>query len=309
MAGSVGVRIYQISMHKKGDRKPLQVDTADAIAPPSEFLANFASRHSTVVQDAEDERSWYFEQKVLDKQSGSSKGYVRYGTYGFESDFVDTQTRARNYRRKTTDIEEIPLFYEFWFPKGEQYAFAVFQSFHGRSCITRVMSKIQSEFELANDGHFSLRFKKLLPNDPAGGIYRSAPVKALRLIKKNASGDLADKYLGSEAPAVVDFELTITAKRKGSLGVFGALTGSLKDAASGLVTHDGISFDDAVAEIQVGGRRRRVGVFGINTDAGVIDLSDAVKRGPDGHPTFDSLVKESNDLLKDCYATISGRPS
>ena len=149
----------------------------------------------------------------------------------------------------------------------------------------------------------------MLPVDTAGGIYQTAPVKSLRLIKRNASSDIADMYLSSRPPNAFDFELIITAKRKGILGKLGPLTNSLKDDRGGVVTHDGISFEEAVAEIQVGGRTRRVGVFGHNGDAGVIDLSNDVKRGLDGHPTFEFMVKELGDLLKDFQAVLSGKQS
>jgi len=54
------------------------------------------------------------------------------------------------------------------------------------------MSEMQESFEKANPG-FVIVFKKLLPNDLSGSMYYSAPVKKLRLIKRNASKDLTDK--------------------------------------------------------------------------------------------------------------------
>ena len=78
--------------------------------PTPQFLTDFAATHSTANEDSQLERSWFFEAKDV-KPPDSSRGYVRYGTYGFESDFVDTKTKTHNYRRKTTDVELIPLFY------------------------------------------------------------------------------------------------------------------------------------------------------------------------------------------------------
>ena len=164
---------------------------------------------------------------------------------------------------------------------------------------------MQESFEKANPG-FVIVFKKLLPNDLSGSMYYSAPVKKLRLIKRNASKDLTDKYLGERTRQTIDFEVSLTAKRNGNLGLLASLSRSLKKDALGVITHEGISFGEAVAEIRVGGRTRRVGVFGNNSDAGVIDLTDVIVRGPNGHPTFASLEKESNALLKDFHTTVSG---
>jgi hypothetical protein len=305
MASSIGIRIYQVSVQRIGKRGLLPFDTEGLTTPPPQFLVDFAASYVTATEHADIERTWYFEPKEA-KGSESSKGYVHYGTFGFESDFVDPKTKTQNYRRKTSDVEIIPLFYEFWHPKGASHAFAAFQSFHGRSCISLVMNEMQRLFAEQNQG-VSLIFKKLLPVDASGGIYQTAPVKSLRLINRSASGDIADRYLSSRPEKPITFEITMSAKRKDILGLLGPLTASLKGGAGGVVTHDGISFPEAIAEIQVGGRKRRVGVLGSNGDAGVIDLSDSIKRGADGHPTFASIAKESGELLKEFHATLSGK--
>ena len=47
-------------------------------------------------------------------------------------------------------------------------------------------------------------------------------------------------------------------------------------------------------------------MFGADSEAGVIDLTEAIKRGPDGHPTFDSIYDEVKSILKDFYTNIQG---
>ena len=160
---------------------------------------------------------------------------------------------------------------------------------------------MRTEFAEQNPG-FSLNFRKLLPT-AAGGIYHAAPVKGLRLIRRNASSDVADRYLGVHLEQAVNFEIIINARRKGVLGKLGDLVSSMKAANGGVIQHDGVIFDQAVAEIDVGGRRRRVGMLGSNSEAGVIDLTD-VKRAPDGHPLFASISAEVNTLLADFQAVI-----
>lgn len=56
----------------------------------------------------------------------------------------------------------------------------------------------------------------------------------------------------------------------------------------------------------MGDRTRRVGVLGFNGDAGVIDITDVIARGSDGHPTFESLKKESYTILRDFYSVMKG---
>jgi len=307
MANAIGLRCYQIVVHKKRDTTPLAFDDFELDLAPPEFVANFIKNHLNPVQNDERERSWYFEEHSAGHAIGDSVGYIRYGTFGFESDLVNTRTKERNYRRKIDDIEEIPLFYEFWFPKKSDHALAAFQSFAGRSCIGLVMERLEEAFEQANPGYV-MRFRKLLPNDSGGALYSAAPVKQLKFIKRNAPSDITDRYFDDGIPSEVDFEVAFTARRRQSLGPFGDIARNLaRDAKTGLVTHDGIEFGEAVATIRVGGRYRPVGVFGLNSDAGVIDITGDIVKGPDGHPTFESVQLQTKDILLDFHKSLVGK--
>jgi hypothetical protein len=307
MASAIGIRVYRIGVHAKGNTNALLLEGEDGTPSVTTFIENFIKSHVSAVQDAEAERSWYFEEKGTQEQQ-CKRGYVHYGTYGFESNFIDVKTKQKNYRRLTTDIEEIPLFYEFWCPPGSKIGFAAFQSFQGRSCIHRVMKQMREQFEKANTGYiFSCR--KVLPNDAKGSALYSAPVKRLRLVRRKASSDVADRYFDNPSPEAIDIELTMSARRNKSLGNLSSLMKSLKGGSSSVVTHDGIDFPEATAIIKVGNRTRSVGVMGVNSDAGVIDLTDEIVRGSDGHPTFESLKKETDEILIDFHGTLNGENS
>ncbi len=307
MASAIGLRGYLITAHRKGDAAIIPFDADEFKVAPREFLTKFVAANITTVQNDERERSWYFDERVAGG-FGNSNGYVKYGTFGFESDFVSTKTKKRNYRRKVDDVEEIPLFYEFWCPDDVSFGFAAFQSFQARSCITMVMGKCQEDFEAHNPGYI-LRYKKLLPNDSRGSLYSSAPVKRLRLIKRNASSDVTDRYFGEAAPTHVSFEVRLTARRNGILGNFGDVAKSLTDNAAGVVLHEGVAFDKAVADVKIGGKYRPVGVFGDNSEAGLIDITADIVRGPDGHPTFESMKKQCDAILVDFYQVTANKAS
>jgi hypothetical protein len=164
------------------------------------------------------------------------------------------------------------------------------------------------KFEKSNP-KFALSFQKILPNDAKGSAFYSAPVKRLRLVKRKASSDIADRYFDNRSPDAIDIEITVSARRNKSLGNLSSLLKSLKGGAGSVVTHDGLDFPEATADIRVGNRTRRVGVLGVNSDAGVIDLTDVIIKGMDGHPTFESIKKETNEILKDFYSTLNGEKS
>jgi hypothetical protein len=302
MPSAIGIRVYQIVIYKKGDADPKYFGSKDLKVQTPNFISQFITNNTDVVQNDILERSWFFDPKE-DDGYGNSVGYVQYGTFGFESNFVDANTKKTNYHRQVHDIEEIPLFYEFWCPTDRDYGLLALQSFQGRSCVGLVVDRLKKEFESANPGYVA-RYKKILPNDKGGSLYYGAPVKKLTLIKHRAPSDLTDRYYPTKPHTGVDFEVALRARRNGALGDLGAVSGLLSDNDAGVVMHDGIEFDEAIAEIKVGNKLRRVGIFGSDSEAGVIDLTADIERGADGHPTFGAIKNESTDILKDFYKNL-----
>lgn len=301
MASAIGLRGYLITAHKKGDRSLLPFNSKELNTAPPKFFTDFVAGHTAAIQHAEKERSWYFEEREEDGE-GNSKGYTHYGTFGFESNFVDSKTKKKNYRRKVDDTEEIPLFYEFWRPEKRNFCFAAFQSFQGRSCIGLVMDQAKEEFAAINPGCV-LKYQKLLPSE-GSILYSKAPVRRLRLIKRNAPHDVTDRYLGRRVPEKVNFEVRVSTNRNKILGSFGEVTGALRKSDSGLVLHDGIEFSEVYADVKIGGKYRPVGVFGSDTNAGVIDITEDIKRGTDGHPTYKSLSEQCDKILLDFFNVL-----
>lgn len=307
MPSAIGLRVYRIGVNERGVSTPLPLNSAALAEKVPNFISRFIKAHTNAIKNSGLERSLSFDIKC-EGEPGNSYGYIRYGTYGYESDLVDADTNEKNYRRKSTDVEEIPLYYEFWCPKGSSFGLAAFQSFGGRSCINLLVSQMRHNFEKANPQHI-LTFKKLQPNDAEGSAFASAEVRQLRLIKKNAPSDVASQYFDNGNKKPIDLEIVISARRKGSLGPLSKVFSSIKSGDRSVLEYAGVDFPDAVADIRIGGKTRKVGVLGANADAGVIDLTDALQFGPDGHPTLESLKEEVDSLLKDFCETLFGEKS
>ena len=303
MAKAIGFRAYLLSVSEKGKSKSLSFDSDALTAHFSKIVTDFVDDNNQPNSVEEMERTWFFEKDSMSKELNIF-GTVHYGTYGFESNFKNNRTKALNYRRKTTDVEEIPLYFQFWVPGGKRYAFVIFQSFQGRSCVQMILDAFKQRFESTHPD-LTLRARKLVPNDANGSIYNTAPVKRIRLIKKDTSSDLADVHAGRSNPESVDVELTVSARRSKSLGSLRAVSRALKH--DGVLTYEGMEFDHAVAQIRVGGKLRPVGIFGDHSNAGVIDVSESIVFGADGHPTMESLKKNSKDILADFYNIVSSR--
>ena len=305
MSFSIGLRFYRIQIRKQGSKNVL--GTSEDIGGGDLFhqITNFVNDFRNPVVLEEEERTWFFE-PVGTSSVRTIHGSVRYGTTGFESKLVDSKTKAENYLRKVTDVEEIPLYFQFWIPADENFGLLAFQSFQGRSCIFHVQDAARKYIEEKAIG-YTLNFRKLMPYQIGDDRFLNAPLKELRFVKKSVPNDIADRYLHGMDAKEVDFEVVLKAKRRKSLGLFKDIAKVMPaDKGVTVIMADGVGFDAVKAGIDVGGKRRVVGLFGSGEDAGVIEVTDKVPRGRNGHPSFDDLTNEVDELMEFFFASIKG---
>lgn len=303
MSRAIGLRLYQLKITRKGATDPLPFSGDHLDRPLNEFVEGFIASNSAARSDAELQRSWYFE--PAKPEPFMVDGFIHYGTFGFESNLKSVKSGDVNYRRKKDDVEEIPLFFEFWFPEKADFGIVTLQSFQGRSCVTLVMESLKAEFETKHEG-LILRYSKLIPSDDDGSFFSSAPVKRLRLIKRNTASDSFSSYSASGEVKPVDIEVVVSAKRRHSLGAFGSMSRDLKTGSEGVILYEGMQFQEAIADVVIGKKVRPVGIFGDHKNAGVIDVSEDVVYGDDGHPTRQSLKKVTKAIAQDFYRVLAG---
>ena len=304
MPTAIGLRFYKIFPLRLRDRGREAVDASDLNLSLPSFLDQFVADRTDedAVSDAAKERAFYFE--PLEKYGdGCTRGYVRYGTYGFESIIKKLGAKEAAYKRKSDDVEEIPLYFDIWSPPGGEFSILSFQSFGIRSCIQLVLIEMQKHFESANPG-YRLHTLKLMGNDSPQTLFANAPVKKITFIRHNAYSDRFSSYRDGKPPKAIDLEVSYKAKRGGSLGRLRDVGGSLSQDEKGVILFDGDEFDEATAEVLIGKRRRPVGIVGPNSDTGTIDISEAVIYGPSGHPTFPSVRDQSNAIMQDFYTRL-----
>ena len=291
---AIGMRGYCIKLRRRGDASPLPINTPGLQCSVPEFFQKFFLEHTSATTNEQKERMWFFEEKQRGNR-GDSQGYIRYGTFGFEAHIVDGKTKERNYLRKTTDVEQIPLFYDLWFPEGAHFALMAFQSFQGRSCKELVYSKMREDFEGKNPG-FSLGFSRLMPALDSRSPFGEAPVKRIVFRRRRVSADDADNYLPKNE--IFDVEVSIKAQGRGILGKLSFFLDKMKAPDSGLLSYEGKTYEEALAEVKIGKKIRRIGLTDSEGDFGIIDLTENINFGPDGHPELLSISCEVRDILK-----------
>ncbi len=303
LPATISVRAYLISLHREGKRKAVPFSDA-AANHPGQFVQKFVDGHKIPVDNAEAERTWYFDLKdnIVNEEMS---GIINYGTYGFSSTLKDGVTKKQVFKRKANDIEEVPLFFKFWFPQNSDKGFVIFQSFQGRSCISLIMTQIRDQYA-AISGDLRIGFSKLVPSMSARSAFGRSTVKRVTFVKKSAPSDRADSYLGPTAADKVNYVLSFSTPRRAGLGPFSGIYDKIHGAQTGVYVVHGLEFDQATAEVMVGEAKRRVGIFGDSADAGLIEVTDQIKRGADGHPTYKSIKGECDQILEDFYNQVHG---
>ena len=298
MPQAIGLRIYKLYFSKRGSRDGL--DRADLPFDDFTLVKNFVASQTVRTKPDGNERSWYFEQPQKDDATHVT-GLVAYGTSGFSSKLLDMRTNKKKYDRVDTDVEQIPLFFDFWLPPSGKFLMVALQSFGTRSCVDLIKGALRI-FADDKQPNYMIRFKKLMPNDSKNALFGTHPVKRLTFVAGRASSDTAVNLVPFRPPVAVDIEISLRSARGNGLGNLSHIFKSVSHR-DGVFEYEGMEFTKAQAEIRVGGKLRRISVFGQSSDAGTIDITDDVVLSS-GHPTFQSLVKQANILLANFYDLV-----
>jgi len=295
---SIGLHIYAISQYRKRKNKKITFsgsgDGFGLLKTVPHFIKKYESAKD---EESGTARPWYLDPN--DQNGGTFEGSIMYGSSGFATDIVDRETRSTQYKRKISDIEIFPLYYRLWVPDSGDYALLALQTFGQRSCVGRFQKALASGFRQINSD-YRILFNPVAPGEIAS--YRVAEVKKLSLTKRNYSSDAAENQLGDPG-ALVDLGVSFSAKPRSHLGMLKSFADRVKPAASGSVLeYNDTHFDEATAEVMVGGKRRTITLVGTSRNAGKFDLSEQVQRGVNGMPKFKSISSETATIFADIVA-------
>ncbi|SEH60735.1 hypothetical protein [Paracoccus alkenifer] len=290
----IGLYVYQLVLSRTDNYQSIPFSNVGIGSELHGFLPQFIAGKQTARQNNIIERSWRL---APARDSGRAKqGIVHYGTYGFTSSIINPQNNQVLYGRGANDVEEIPLYYQFWVPDAGNYGFAVLQSFRERSCVTQVLGELQRDFNQSYD-HVRVTHRKIMPTDDE--VYQGYPVKKIMLSRKRVPRDRAEILRNLPADEA-NIELSFSVTRNGRFGMFRDVAPQIRAARGGAaMVFDGIEFNEASALISIGNTYRKVGIIGPSNTAGVIDITDDVQLGADMHPEFNSISAIATQIISD----------
>ena len=117
MPAAIGLYVYKFDVYRFRGSEKIAFDDDRLTLSPLKAVHQFVASHKAPSVDEKEQRIWFF-QDPIDETEGEIDGYINYGTYGFESDFIAKKTKETKYKRESHHYEDIPLFYQIWIPEG-----------------------------------------------------------------------------------------------------------------------------------------------------------------------------------------------
>lgn len=295
----IGIRVYQLRIYKdyKAYKHITGSHAQDVHAAIRLFVSKYKSSPLIRIAPSDDgangeKRSHRF--LPLEDEINTQHGMIRYGTFGYGTDVEDVATGSIAHTRTTEQADTIPLYYRLWWPDGYSYGLFAFQSYSGKSCATTILSELRSAYK-EKFSDWRLEAKKVVHDEVAE--YKNKPVKKISLVKPRTSATTVASALRPTDPqAEVDVTLEVTARGKGTFGKLG----DLKDRLGGKMSIDGTDYSRAFATFSVNGKPKKVGVIGVSSNTGVIDVTENVDLDPKTKmPTPQSISEATKDEIKD----------
>lgn len=291
----IGLRIYKIQVFHNHKAQVLASDKGPADV--LNFIRSFCSALSKDPLDDGEAKIVRFEPSADFKNS--AHGVLRYGKYGYGSQVQDIKSGNVEHTRTVEQADMIPLYYQYWLAEGKPYGLVGLQSFGGLSCVDIVNRAMVNTHKLMHDD-WQLTVKKVMPNDVA--LYGDKPVRSIQLVTRNTDQSIMERALRpSEADTKMDVEFFLRARGKGS---FGKLK-DLSDKIRGHMEIGDMEFSGAYANVKVGSSYKKIGVVGVASTAGVIDLTEDVVLDGNNHPTIKSVADSTTRQLAD-FAKMLG---
>jgi hypothetical protein len=226
-------------------------------------------------------------------------GAMRAGDFGFASDICDAKNLALRYKKRTQDVELIPLYFQFYVPKGKDAAYLVVQKLGNRSVYSGLRSDLEGYFSglfPEHRLHFVTAVTEEMLREMLGG-------EALKIVLRSptAPRDIADR-LPDPKRARANIKSSVVLDIKPEMRTaLKQIISRLMDGAiplNRIFEIDGFDFDDVQIKVdhpEYGTKSiSRSRLLAFRSDQ---DITDRVEYDDDGHPKFNDIKKVATEIM------------
>lgn len=232
------------------------------------------------------------------------KGSIKYGTFGFSSDIVETETGELTYPKVESEADLFPYYFQAFIPEGRDEGILLTQNIGVTGIYSVFRNAVVRRFNKSFP-KYRMHLNQLIPEDIIDRLLSGGPVASLAFVKFGIPKNLEDAIDQPHTEKKFRTELVVSAK-----GGFGNKIKSLVRKASKknqkkIVEIIGFEYDFTKAVIDLGGgKTRTINLLDLSRIRPKYELSDEVEFGLDGHPTSKTLDAFADDLMLDLAKSI-----
>lgn len=228
-------------------------------------------------------------------------GYVKSGSFGFESELVDIRNSEKRKKRETTDCELIPFFFLLDFEPKQDSVILLTEQFGNYGVRGAFLDRLQRYIDQRLPPGHKVETGTIV-NEETVKEMLSKRVRAIRFQFTRVASDVADS-LGNDEHIVKNgvMELRIRAKS----GFFDHFDwDSLKEKERIGLTIGDVTSEDLKVDIEIDGKKKTVNIGNLDSFHTSFPVEDREDVQINGHPPFDRMVSEAKDAIHFCRKVL-----
>lgn len=293
---SISLAAFSVRIRRRNDLHRCVLSRFNNSHDALEILTMYISQSRTNNDIGNLQKSYHVANFTNNRRTLS--GIIKCGSYGFESDIVEKDTGEEVHHRQIEEAELLPFFFQIYIPIDENEGIVLLQKFgaFGLTGIFRHM--IVRRFNRAFP-NYKLELSPLIPEQLLEEYLGAGRIARLRLIRFTLPDDIADSLRHAHEEEECEVELSIKAKRGISLSIRDLLRDVFmgRRPASRILELEHFQYSKAKVELEIDGKPKTIDMTDFSRMRPTFDITGNVEYGPDGHPTYDSIDSEANDIM------------
>lgn len=264
-----------------------------------EFILTFLRQVADLDIDEKLSKGLYSE-NITNIESRIS-GLLNSGDYGYNAPIFDTKTKDQVFTREVDHIECIPFYFAFDLDPAFREGIILLQRFH-QFGVKTIFEKKLNDYVKGIYPDFNVQITSIYDPDLIEE-YLSHRILSLRFLKRELPTDMASyvrnrQQINQSILAESHAEFKITANNNKKLSVKDDLMSYLNGQREGVVEAVNFEFDEIKVEVKIGRSRRTISLESHKLSP-IIEISDSVSIGDNGHPIYEEIDRFGQNCLND----------
>lgn len=226
-------------------------------------------------------------------------GIIESGAFGTEESIINHKTGDERYRKLKDDAAMVPFYFCFYIPRHSKRGYLVLERIGNNGIYTMLRNFLTKEVGNMLTGGYVLKIEPFIVKSVLNrniDLMLNLSKVFLRGVKGSVfhAGIPLEGIAGSGS---VEPEIVLSVKPQGQERVRNLILSLLNRNDKGRLVVDNVECRDVAFQVKIGGQLKKVSVCNLGSLGTSIDISDTVKRGPDGYPVFKSIEKEAHSLI------------